>query len=89
MSEQFVTSTKQDGNTTEQNLKAIWQEVLEVPDISNEVRFMDLGGDSLSAMVCISRMRKLLNVEFTIEDFFLQNSTISGFTEMINETPTR
>jgi len=79
-------SVKHDKNIIEQNITAIWQEVLESPEISKEVRFMDLGGDSLSAMACIARMRKLLKVEFTIEDFFLENSTILGFTEIINET---
>jgi len=85
MSERSMTETKYNESAIEQNITAIWQEVLELPEISKEVPFMDLGGDSLSAMACIARMRDLLNVEFTIEDFFLENSTVLGFTEMANE----
>jgi acyl carrier protein len=82
MPEDTVTS----GNTTEQKVNAIWQEALEISAIPSNVHFLDLGGDSLSAMLCISRMRTVLNAEFTIEDFFVDYSTVSGFTKIIDET---
>jgi acyl carrier protein len=85
MSEGAIIDGEQSGIPTEQKVKAIWQEALKTPTISNEARFLDLGGDSLAAMLCISQMRELLNVEFTIEDFFMDDSTISGFAKIIDE----
>lgn len=85
MSEGAIINREQSVTSTEQKVKAIWQEALQTPTISNDVRFLDLGGDSLAAMLCISRMRELLNVEFTIEDFFMDDSTISDFAKMIDE----
>lgn len=85
MAEETATNQERSGNSTEQRVRAIWEEVLEIPGISNDVQFLELGGDSLSAMLCISRMRKLLNVEFTIEDFFMESSTLSDFTKIIDE----
>lgn len=85
MSQRSETGTTYDPNAIEQNVTTIWKEVLELPEISKEIHFNDLGGDSLAAMACIARMRKLWNIELTIEDFFLEDSTIVGFTKMVNQ----
>lgn len=85
MFENSVTNERQSGNSTEEKIKAIWQEVLEMSDIAPNVPFLDLGGDSLSAMLCMAKMRALLQVEFTIEDFFMEDSTVSGFSKVIDD----
>jgi acyl carrier protein len=47
----------------EQELAAIWQDVLQVPVTRTDVRFDDLGGDSLLAMKVAARVRSSLGVD--------------------------
>jgi acyl carrier protein len=61
----------------------IWSAVLERPGVPANAEFLDLGGDSLSAMMCISRTRKLLHYELSIEDFFMDGATINNIAEKI------
>jgi len=53
--------------------------------ISRDDKFLDVGGDSLLAIVCISRMREAFGVEFTIEEFFFEDATVSTFAKSIIE----
>jgi acyl carrier protein len=66
-------------------LLGIWQDSLPLPsgEITKSVSFLGLGGDSLSAMICISRIRAAFSVEFNILDFFVDDSTISDFAKNI------
>ena len=73
------------GSTTGQKVAEIWGAVLQLASLSDNVSFLDLGGDSLAAMSCIARLRTCFGVEFTIEDFFLIDSTIANFSRMIDE----
>jgi surfactin family lipopeptide synthetase C len=75
--------------TTAQQMKSIWTEVLKIRDLSLDDEFGDLGGDSLAAMLCISRIRDQFNVEFTVEDFFLDHATIADFSKRIDEISKR
>jgi acyl carrier protein len=61
----------------------IWSEVLEVDSPEPNSSFLDLGGDSLAAMLCISRLRNSFGVEFTLDDFFLTDSTLVEFTSKV------
>lgn len=70
-------------NLIEHKLVEIWAESLEKPEIDLRTNFVDLGGDSLSATLCISRIRKLWKVDFSIEDFFRDDATIPYFAEII------
>jgi acyl carrier protein len=47
--------------------------------------FLDLGGDSLSAMLCIARVRSLYGVEVSLEDFFMDDATVSGLARVVEE----
>ena len=69
----------------EKILSTIWMEVLEKPDIDRSVSFLDLGGDSLNAMSCISRIHKVFGVEFTLDEFFLDDATILQFALIIDQ----
>jgi acyl carrier protein len=60
-----------------------WMEVLQLSEIDVHDQFLDLGGDSLAAILCISRMRSAFGVEFPIDAFFLDDATISNFARMI------
>jgi acyl carrier protein len=66
-------------------LKAIWADALQREEFDVNDNFLDLGGDSLSAMLCISRIREAYNVELTLEDFFLDHATVVGFAKVISD----
>jgi len=65
---------------TEDVVRLIWQEALHSPITDTKQSFLDCGGDSLSAMLCISRLRARFGVELTIEDFLMDDSTIENLT---------
>ena len=50
-----------------------------------DASFLDLGGDSLAAMLCISRIQREYSVELSIEDFFMLQSSTRGIAERICE----
>jgi mycobactin peptide synthetase MbtE len=70
---------------TERKLLAIWRDVLENPDVDLNDSFLDLGGDSLSAMMCTSRIEKTFGVEIAIEYFFMDDGTVSTLATLINQ----
>jgi len=72
---------------TEKDLKAIWAAVLQKDDLELDRNFIDLGGDSLSAMLCISRVRSAFGVDLAVEDFFLDQATISDIAALIEAEP--
>ena len=61
----------------------IWSEVLEISDVPLDIDFLLLGGDSLAAMMCISRIRKQFDCEFLTEDFFLEGANVMQFAKEI------
>jgi acyl carrier protein len=69
----------------EEILTRIFEKVLEVARIDPEATFVDLGGDSLAAMLIISRVRSEFGVELSIEDFFLYETSIHDLAIRISE----
>ncbi len=69
---------------TENVLLAIWKDVLKNDSCSVSDDFLSIGGDSLSAMLCISRVRKATGIELELVDFFLEPATVSGLASMID-----
>jgi amino acid adenylation domain-containing protein/FkbM family methyltransferase len=61
----------------EQDLAAVWSEVLKVETIGVEDNFFDLGGHSLRAMQLITRLRRRFGVELSLREF-LSSPTIAG-----------
>jgi len=62
-------------SAADEKLKEIFAEVLRLDRVNSDDIFLDLGGDSLSAILCISRIRAAFGVELFIEDFFSDDST--------------
>jgi acyl-CoA synthetase (AMP-forming)/AMP-acid ligase II/acyl carrier protein len=58
------------GNPVEAFLLDIWREVLKVDNISVTRRFLEAGGDSLTAVQLVSRVRTALGIELSLVDFF-------------------
>jgi acyl-CoA synthetase (AMP-forming)/AMP-acid ligase II/aryl carrier-like protein len=54
----------------EKLLAEMWCEVLGLPSVSVQARFLDLGGDSILAMRLVARLRQIFEVNLTLLDFF-------------------
>ena len=67
---QKSTTRKAPSDETEIKLAEIWEEVLEVEDITIEDDFFELGGHSLLAIRLVSAIRKAFEVEMPIGDIF-------------------
>lgn len=55
---------------TEKAIARVWQEILKVDRVGVEDNFFELGGHSLLAMQIMSRVRKALGAELSIDKFF-------------------
>jgi acyl-CoA synthetase (AMP-forming)/AMP-acid ligase II/acyl carrier protein len=58
------------GNPVEEMLAGLWCQVLRVPSVSVNDRFLDVGGDSLLATMLLSRVRERLQLEVSLTEFF-------------------
>lgn len=61
----------------------MFSEVLEEPNVDYNENFVDLGGESLQAMLIISRIRRAFEVELSVEDLFLEKSSVSAIARQI------
>ncbi|WP_343054752.1 amino acid adenylation domain-containing protein [Pseudomonas gingeri] len=64
----------------EQQLAAIWGEVLKVGQVGLSDNFFELGGHSLLATQVISRARQVLGIELTLRSLF-ETRDLAGFAE--------
>src|ERR1051326_4965308 len=64
----------------EEQLAAIWREVLRLKQIGIRNNFFDLGGDSLMAVQVIARIRETLKLELPLSSLF-DASTIEELAE--------
>jgi acyl carrier protein len=61
----------------------MWSDILQRNDIGYDQNFLELGGDSLSAMLCISRVQRKFGVELFVEDFFMDTGTVEELSRTI------
>ncbi|VVN21638.1 Linear gramicidin synthase subunit D [Pseudomonas fluorescens] len=54
----------------EQQIAAVWQEVLELDQVGRDDHFFELGGHSLLATQVVSRLRKLTTAALSLRDVF-------------------
>lgn len=71
-------------NELEQKLSRMWQEVLQLPEVSIHDDFFALGGSSLLAVGVVSRLISDLKLELPVRDFFA-NPTIASQAKHINQ----
>ncbi|MGA6973658.1 MAG: AMP-binding protein, partial [Candidatus Binatus sp.] len=60
----------------EETVARIWSEVLGQPQAAPDSNFFALGGDSLMAIQCLSKLRERLSVVLSASDFF-ENPTVA------------
>ncbi|MFI7337018.1 phosphopantetheine-binding protein [Streptomyces sp. NPDC050085] len=66
----------------EQVIADLWSKALEVPAIGMLDDFLDLGGDSLGAVLILSGIEDKLGIKIEIRDF-MDASTIRGLSELV------
>jgi acyl carrier protein len=69
----------------EEQVLGIWRNVLRIDAIDLNHTFVDLGGDSLAAMLCISRVRAAFQVELSVDDFMANDATVASHTSQIEK----
>ncbi|WFE29250.1 phosphopantetheine-binding protein [Solwaraspora sp. WMMD791] len=57
-------------SSLEEKVEAIWREVLDVPEGQRDVTFMDLGGQSVAAVLIATRIGEELNIPVEVADLF-------------------
>ena len=76
-------------STTELKVAHVWMAVLDLEDEFPSITrsFADLGGDSVAALLCISRLRNVFgpDLDVDISDFFQDESTIKNFARSIEQ----
>jgi amino acid adenylation domain-containing protein len=72
----------QPANSTEEQVKKIWEQVLKISDPSTTENFFKLGGQSLSMVYVLSRIKKDMSGDLTMEDFII-SPTIRGVAEKL------
>ncbi|HTY54789.1 MAG TPA: amino acid adenylation domain-containing protein, partial [Candidatus Binataceae bacterium] len=68
----------------EKGLVEVWSRVLRVNQIGVHDNFFDLGGHSLLAMRLIAEVRKVLQEEFSVQEFF-QDPTIENMARVLQQ----
>jgi acyl carrier protein len=68
-------------NATELSIAEIWQEELGIAQVGRTDDFFALGGDSLSALRLMSRLRQSLQVPLAVRSLY-QASTVSALAEL-------
>ena len=68
----------------EDTIADIWTELLKAPHVGVDDNFFALGGDSLLAIQCISRLRDKIAIRLTLTDFF-ENGTVAEQAALIRE----
>ncbi|WP_449482554.1 MupA/Atu3671 family FMN-dependent luciferase-like monooxygenase [Streptomyces avidinii] len=53
-----------------EELRGLWRAVLQVDEVPDDADFFDLGGNSITAIRLINRVRDALDVDFSLADFF-------------------
>jgi acyl carrier protein len=66
-------------STAAEHIKAIWSDVLNVPDIRADATFFELSGQSISAVRIVARIDDELGVQIDMGDLF-EDPDLATFT---------
>ncbi|MER5949031.1 MupA/Atu3671 family FMN-dependent luciferase-like monooxygenase [Streptomyces sp. NPDC001904] len=58
------------GDEVRAEVRAVWRAVLGVDDLADDADFFDLGGNSITAIRLVNRVREVLGAEIPLADFF-------------------
>jgi acyl transferase domain-containing protein/acyl carrier protein len=72
------------GNSTEQTIADIWQELLGVAHVGIHDNFFELGGHSLLATGLVARLKSAFPIELSVASLF-ENPTVHSLSEMVRQ----
>jgi acyl transferase domain-containing protein/acyl carrier protein len=72
------------GNSTEQTIADIWQELLGVANVGIHDNFFELGGHSLLAPSLVARLKSVFPIELSVASLF-ENPTVHSLSEMVRQ----
>lgn len=68
----------------EQEVAALWEQVLHVESFGREEEFVRIGGNSLAAVQLVNQMTQKYQIEFMIQDFY-RNATVKKLAAFLEE----
>lgn len=83
-----VSSDSQEASPTEKTIAQIWQALLHIDEVSVSDTFTDLGGDSVTALQCLNRIRQIFDVEIALDVFFSEESSVGHVADLIDRART-
>ena len=63
----------------------MWSELLERLDIDIDETFLELGGDSIAATLCVNRILKLYGIPFSYSALLSDEMTIRALADSIDQ----
>ena len=70
LDEEPATQASPDGLTVRERISAMWEELLALEGINVEANFFELGGDSMTAIRLLRRVREELHPELKLDDVY-------------------
>lgn len=58
------------GDSVEDRIRAVWQQLLGMTDVADDVDFFDIGGSSLDAVQMVARIKRDLGVQLSVATVF-------------------
>lgn len=71
-------------DTTLARLRAIWVELLDGTDVGDGDHFVELGGDSIAAALCVMRIAAEFGVEIPVVTLFLDETTLRTLARVVD-----
>jgi len=68
-------------------LRIIWSDILHTQDVRDNDHFLELGGDSIAAVVCVSHIQAEFDVEVPVGMLFLEEMTLASLASAIESAP--
>jgi hypothetical protein len=66
-------------------LQSIWMAALDVPAVSPGDNFIEAGGDSISATLCVNRIRAALGVDISVLSLLAEEASFDSFVKDVTQ----
>lgn len=77
-------STDTELNSVETQIAMIWRDVLQVPEVRLEDNFVELGGDSIAATLCLNRLRRTIDHDVLVSTLLAPEMTLQQFATLVS-----
>jgi acyl carrier protein len=67
------------------HLRALWAEVLNVKTVSDGDYFLELGGDSIAATLCLNAVADEFDIDMPMGLLLEDNATFGGFVAAVDD----